>query len=208
MTVMQIFDHLLQQHLPSAWATEQQQQQLADYLELLKKWNRSYNLTAIDQPLKMVTHHLLDSLAIADWVTARRVLDLGCGAGLPGIPLAIVKPRQSFVLLDSVGKKTRFCQQAKMALGLSNVEVVQARAENWQVEEGFDMIVTRAFSAIDQMLTVAEHLLSEKGVFLAMKGKCNQQEWQSLPAHWSVESQALDVPGLTEQRHVLLIRRC
>lgn len=208
MTNEQHFYDLISQCLPANWVEPAQAKRLAEYLALLAKWSRHYNLTAIRDPLKMVSHHLLDSLAITDVVTAKQVLDLGCGAGLPGIPLAIVRPEQSFVLLDSVGKKTRFCQQVKMTLGLDNVEVVQVRAEDWRVANGFDMIVTRAFSAVDEMLILAQHLLCEKGVFLAMKGKLHQSELAALPTGWCVDCQHLDVPRLNEQRHLLRVYRC
>lgn len=207
MTHEHFFEKLVQQYLPPAWADASQQVLLASYLRLLQKWNAAYNLTAIDEPLRMVTHHLIDSLSICYAVTAERVLDLGCGAGLPGIPLAIVRPKQQFVLLDSIGKKIRFCRYAISQLGLPNIDTVQARAREWQPSSRFAMIVARAFGPAHQIIAVASHLLTDDGVILAMKGKLSQQELEQIPQGWQAIPCRLETPGLAETRHLLSISK-
>ena len=154
---------------------------LLEYCELLMKWNKTFNLTSVDDPEQMISLHLLDSLAVLPFLPGGRVLDVGTGAGLPGIPLAIACPEQAFVLLDSNGKKTRFLVQASGQLGLENVEVVNQRVEQYQVQELFDVIISRAFSSLGQFLSACNHLLSPGGQFLAMKGKLPEDELHHLP---------------------------
>jgi 16S rRNA (guanine527-N7)-methyltransferase len=177
------------------------------YLDLLQKWNRSFNLTAVREREAMVTHHLLDSLAIAPYVAGPRVLDLGAGAGLPGIPLALVLPELQFVLLDSNRKKTRFLVQAVAELGLANVEVVAARAEDYRPGTAFDTITARALAEIPQMITWSAPLLRAGGRYLFMKGVFPREELASLPAGFRLEEVVrLRVPGLSAQRHLAIIR--
>jgi 16S rRNA (guanine527-N7)-methyltransferase len=182
-------------------------QRLIAYLELLEKWNKAYNLTAIRDPGVMVVRHLLDSLAVVPHFHAQRCLDVGTGGGLPGIPLALVFPERQFVLLDSNSKKTRFLVQVKATLGLENVTVVHARVEAFSDDDGFDCIITRAFAPVADILTGSRHLLTPNGEFLAMKGAVPQEELAALPQGFHlIEVIALKVPGLEqEQRHLLRI---
>jgi len=180
---------------------------LIAYIELLAKWNKAYNLTAVRDPAVMVIRHLLDSLAVVPHFHARRTLDVGTGGGLPGIPLALVFPEREFVLLDSNSKKTRFLVQAKAALGLENVTVVHERVEAFQDDRLFDCIITRAFAPVADILTGSRHLLAPNGEFLAMKGVVPEEELAALPQGYHlIEVIPLRVPGLEqEQRHLLRI---
>jgi 16S rRNA (guanine527-N7)-methyltransferase len=181
---------------------------LLKYVELLDKWNKTYNLTAVRKPDQMVTRHLLDSISICPYLRGKRILDVGTGAGLPGIPLAIVFPERQFTLLDSNNKKTRFVIQAASELELSNVDVVQSRVENAQFPESFDTIITRAYSSVGDMLKQTSHLLAKEGVFLAMKGINPVAELDELSPEYAVkESIEIKVPGLDEARHLLEIVR-
>ena len=181
--------------------------QPGEYLRLLEKWNRAYNLTAVREIEQMVPRHLLDSLAALPWLKGPRIIDIGTGAGLPGIPLAVARPDLSFTLLDSNAKKIRFVTQAAHALGLKNVAVVRERAEKFQPEEKFDTLVTRAFAAIPDMLIATRHLCALGGRFLALKGVPPREELAALPGGYRTEVQALDVPGLEAARHLIIITR-
>ncbi|MCG6976478.1 MAG: 16S rRNA (guanine(527)-N(7))-methyltransferase RsmG [Acidiferrobacterales bacterium] len=179
---------------------------LLQYVALLDRWNRAYNLTAIRDRQQMITHHLLDSLAIAGFVQGPRVLDMGTGPGLPGIPLAIALPEIAFVLLDSNGKKTRFLVQAKSELGLANVEVVHSRVEAYQPGTEFDTITARAFATLETMLVRSRHLCAANGRYLLMKGRMPQDELGAVPEHFAVqETVALQVPGVDGKRHLIII---
>lgn len=186
---------------------DKQQLKLIKYVELLDKWNKTYNLTAVRNPEQMVVRHLLDSLSICPYLRGKSILDVGTGAGLPGIPLAIVFPSRHFTLLDSNSKKTRFVTQAVSELELSNVDVVQSRVENFQSPALFDTIITRAYSAVANMVDQTSHLLAVEGTFLAMKGTNPVAELDQLPSEYEVEkSHILKVPGLEEERHLLEIK--
>ncbi|WP_372860815.1 16S rRNA (guanine(527)-N(7))-methyltransferase RsmG [Spongiibacter sp.] len=177
-----------------------------NYLALLIKWNRAYNLTAVRDPGQMVARHLLDSLSVAPLLTGQRILDVGTGPGLPGIPLAILYPERQFELLDSNGKKTRFLIEAKLQLGLSNVKVHCCRVESLRDEQGFDAITSRAFASLADMVSGCEHLLTPAGRLFAMKGQYPEQELSQLPKHFIVEAcHNLSVPGVDEARHLLVI---
>ena len=178
---------------------------LLQYLQLLAKWNQVYNLTAVRDPAAMVTRHLLDSLAVAPHVRGPRVLDIGTGPGLPGIPLALARPELAFTLLDANAKKTRFVTQAAGELGLANVEVVQSRVENYRPAQKFDTLVSRAFSNIADMLANARHLCAPSGRFLAMKGTYPEEELAAVAAEYATEVVALTVPGLDAERHVVIL---
>jgi 16S rRNA (guanine527-N7)-methyltransferase len=176
------------------------------YLRLLAKWNRVYNLTAVREPERMVTHHLLDSLAIVPYVRGPRVLDVGSGAGLPGLPLAIALPGQHFTLLDANLKKSRFLTQAVLELGLQNVAVVSERVECYRPTHGYATVVSRAFAALAEMLRLCGHLSAPGGRFLAMKGVRPDAELGALPPGYRVvEIAALQVPGVAAPRHVVSI---
>jgi 16S rRNA (guanine527-N7)-methyltransferase len=181
---------------------------LLAYLQLLQKWNKAYNLTAIRDPLQMVDRHLLDSLSIAPYIRVERIIDVGTGPGLPGIPLAIAFPDKSFTLLDSVGKKTRFLQQVKMELQLDNIHIHNGRVESFQPERLFDGVVSRAFSSLQLMLDLTSHLIPLEGQFLAMKGIYPTSELAALSSQFKLcESHRLQVPGIEEERHLLVLSK-
>ena len=178
--------------------------QLMDYLELLLKWNRAYNLTAVRDPLEMVTRHLLDSLAIAPHLSGQCFIDVGTGAGLPGVPMAILFPQREFHLLDSNGKKTRFLFQVKTALCLDNMTVHHARVESFKPSVRFDAVLSRAFASLQDMVAGCRHLLAPQGCFLAMKGAYPAAELETIAGQCEVQAvYPLDVPGLDEQRHLV-----
>ncbi|AMP02340.1 16S rRNA (guanine(527)-N(7))-methyltransferase GidB [Collimonas arenae] len=192
---------------------EKQQQQLLAYLSLLAKWNRTYNLTSIREPAQMMTHHLLDSLAVVPaFAAADNVLDVGAGGGLPGMILAIwaskARPSMRVSMIDTVHKKTAFLTQAKAELGLSNVSVHTARVEQLQVAQKFDVITSRAFAELADFINWSEHLLADGGQFIALKGVQPDQEIARLLAGWQVtEIRPVTVPGLDAERHLIFIKR-
>lgn len=180
---------------------------LLDYLERLVKWNKAYNLTAIRDIESMWIKHVLDSLVVAPHLKGQRICDVGSGAGLPGIPLAIAHPDKHFVLLDSNGKKTRFLLQVKFELQLENVEVVNSRVEQFKASEGFDMVIARAFSSASHIIDLTRHLVRSGGTFLLMKGVVNPLELEPLQSQgYAFDVLPLDVPHLDEQRHLIAIR--
>ncbi|HUX91674.1 MAG TPA: 16S rRNA (guanine(527)-N(7))-methyltransferase RsmG [Gallionellaceae bacterium] len=182
------------------------QQMLLDYLALLQKWNKVYNLTAIRNAEQMISHHLLDSLAVLPHLWPGRWLDVGCGAGLPGLVLAIVRPDWQFTLIDSNSKKTSFVQQAVIELGLHNVTVCCARVEELNADEKFDGIISRAFAETADFVTLTRHLLADKGRWAAMKG-APEQELQHLPGDVVVERVIpLTVSGLDAARCLVLLK--
>jgi 16S rRNA (guanine527-N7)-methyltransferase len=173
------------------------------YINLLSKWNSTYNLTAIRDIDSMVNKHLLDSLAILPWIHGAHIIDVGTGAGLPGIPLAIANPLKQFTLLDSNGKKTRFLTEVKRQLDLKNIEIVQSRVENYQPEVTFDTVISRAFSSLDQMIHWTKHLIHDQGIWLAMKGRAPSDELKQLQHPYQVEEYS--VSGLEGDRCVVII---
>jgi len=200
-------EDLLQQGLQTMGLnlTGAQQSRLMDYLALMRKWNKAYNLTAVTDPEQMVIRHLLDSLSIAPFIGSSPVLDVGSGAGLPGIPLAIALPQHHFILLDSNGKKTRFLTQARIDLGLKNVEVVHARVEDFEPKLPVAIVTCRAFAALGAILDSTRHLLTSTTRVLAMKAK---QEDTELPAGYEqVASHELYVAFLDEPRRLIEIKR-
>ena len=179
---------------------------LLDYLELLARWNAAYNLTAVRAPKQMVTHHLLDSLAVAPLLRGERIADIGSGAGLPGIPLAILRPESRITLVDANGKKTRFLREAVRTLGLGNARIETQRVENLRGE--FDTVTARAFAGLGDMLRLAGHLLAADGIVLALKGQIRREEIVGLPEGFVVaDVQPLRVPGLAAARHAVIIQR-
>ncbi|WP_239017276.1 16S rRNA (guanine(527)-N(7))-methyltransferase RsmG [Seongchinamella sediminis] len=185
--------------------TQEEQGQLLTYLALMVKWNRAYNLTAVREPRQMVTRHLLDSLAVAAHLSGQRLLDVGTGGGLPGVPLSILFPEREFHLLDSNGKKTRFLFQVKTALGLDNMTVHQARVEAFD-QSPFDTVLSRAFASLADMVSGCRHLLAPGGRFLAMKGAFPEAEIAAVEDCCQIQAvHPLAVPGLGEQRHLVVM---
>ena len=173
------------------------------YLKLLTKWNKAYNLTAVRDEASMVARHILDSLAVLPWVVGPRVIDVGSGAGFPGIPLALAKPEWQIVLLDSNGKKSRFLHEVKRVLHLTQVEIVQARVENYHPSLGFDTVTSRAFSELGQMIDWTRHLLCPDGIWLLMKGRHPETELAAL--HYSYQVLPYKVPGLEGERNCVIV---
>ena len=181
------------------------QQKLLQYLSLLNKWNKVYNLTAVRDPLEMVTLHLLDSLSVLPYVIGNNLLDVGSGGGLPGIVLAICKPRLQVTTIDTVQKKAIFMRQVKGELGLDNLTVVHSRVENYQPDEKFEAIVSRAFSEIALLIKLTQHLLAENGQWLAMKGQLPTAELKDLDIKVSAII-PLTVAGLQAERHLVILK--
>jgi len=181
------------------------QQKLLAFRDLLLKWNKTYNLTALRDPQQAVSHHLLDSLAILPHVGAGNLLDVGSGGGLPGIPLAIARPELSVSMVDTVQKKTTFLQQAVIELALKNVTVHHARVEEMQGQ--YAQISSRAFAEIGLFISLTRHLLAPNGRWLAMKGMRPDDELKALPADITVEAIIpLSVPGLDAERHLIILK--
>lgn len=184
------------------------QQRLLEYLALLQKWNRVYNLTAVREAPRMVSQHLLDSLAVAPHIGAVTLLDVGSGAGLPGIPLALALPDSRVTLLDSNHKKAAFLKQAVMELKLVNAEVVCERAETWSSSTTFEVVISRAFSDLAEFVSVAGRHAAAGGRLMAMKGVHPYEEIAQLPPGWQVRQVTpLTVPGLRAQRHLVTLVR-
>lgn len=202
----------MKQHLQQGIAalgltlSDEQVEQLLAYVDLLQRWNKTYNLTAITDPVEMIDKHILDSLAIVPLLQGDDFLDVGTGGGLPGVVCAIACPHRQFTLIDSAGKKIRFLQQVKIQLTLANIHPLHTRIEAYQNAEGFDMILSRAFSSLDAMIEHTQHLCREQGAYLAMKGPRHAQELQaSTIPHDAVTVHRLQVPGLPAERIAIII---
>lgn len=182
-----------------------QQEQLLDFLDLLRRWSRVYNLTSITDPPEMVAKHLLDALSVAPHMVGDRCLDLGTGAGLPGLVLAICDPQKHWTLLDGNGKKTRFCVQAVAQLALQNVAVVHARIDEYQPVNLYDTIVARALMAAPELQRLASGMLTANGRVVHMKGRYPEEELKALQAMpVALDVHAISVPGVLAERHVLI----
>ena len=186
------------------------QQKLVHYIQLIARWNKTFNLTAIRDVEQMVSKHLLDSLAVQPYIEGDKILDVGSGAGLPGIPFAITSPDKNFTLIDSNGKKTRFLMQAKIDLKLDNVEVVNSRVEDYQpTVDGhriyFDVITARAYASTDDILSSTAHLQDASTTILVMQGKLDEQFDHE--NYELIETHRLDVYGLDADRHLLEIKK-
>lgn len=181
---------------------------MLDYLALLEKWNRAYNLTGVTGIERQIAWHLLDSLSVAPWLRGTGVVDVGTGAGLPGIPLALANPGRRFTLVDSRAKRVRFLDHVCRSLSLENVEIRHGRAEDFRVTGGFDTVVARALAALPKLVTLTGHLLAPGGIILAMKGRDPQAEAASLDDAWRVRAiHPLQVPGLAADRHLVEIEK-
>ena len=199
----ELADGLAALRLPTALAP-----QLLAYLDLLARWNRTYNLTSVREPREMLRKHLLDSLAMSPYVDAGPLADLGAGPGLPGIPLAIADPALQVTLVDSNSKMSRFQREAVRALGLGNVRVLQSRAENVAEPGAFRLLTARALDRLAGIVAVGGHLLQPGGRLLAMKGQRPDEEIAELPPGWTVTAvHVLRVPGLDAERHLVEVAR-
>ncbi|WP_435928428.1 16S rRNA (guanine(527)-N(7))-methyltransferase RsmG [Dryocola sp. BD613] len=186
---------------------ENQKQQLVGYVELLHKWNKAYNLTSVRDPEEMLVRHILDSIVVEPHLQGTRFIDVGTGPGLPGIPLAIVRPDAHFTLLDSLGKRVRFLRQVQHELQLENVTPVQSRVETFPAEPGFDGVISRAFASLTDMVSWCHHLPAEHGCFYALKGLRPDDEIAALPEAFSIkEIVRLQVPALDGERHLVIIK--
>jgi 16S rRNA (guanine527-N7)-methyltransferase len=185
-------------------ALPEQRAMLLAFLALMQKWNRTYNLTAIRDPSTAVDLHLLDSLTVWPYLHGHRVLDVGTGAGLPGVPLALMSPERAFALLDSNAKKTRFVQQAVIELGLKNVDVVTARVEQYRPASGFDTVLARAYAGLQDILANTAGLLAPHGKLLAQKGQVPAEEIESIKHH-TVRVHRLAIPRVKAERHLIEI---
>jgi len=193
----------------SLQVSEQQIDSLIQYVELLNKWNKAYNLTSVRDPSEMLIKHIMDSLMVGEVLKGESFIDVGTGPGLPGIPLAILYPERNFVLLDSLGKRITFLRQVVFQLKLANVTPVKARVEQYQAEVAFDGVLSRAFSSLTDMVTWCQHLVApEQGRFFALKGQFPQDEIALLPENITlVESYQIKVPELVGERHVLELKK-
>ena len=186
--------------------TDEHVEKLQHYVRLLDRWNKTYNLTAIRNPNDMIPAHIFDSLVVAPYIEGENCLDVGSGAGLPGIPLSILQPDRQFTMLDTNGKKTRFIQQAIIELGLPNASVVQSRVAEWQPEKKFDGIISRAFASIADFVNGCSMHLNDQGYIYAMKGQFPTEELIDTPDGYQlVEQIQLSVPYLEGERHLLKI---
>jgi len=186
--------------------SDQQKQQLVGYVEMLHKWNKAYNLTSVRDPEQMLVRHILDSIVVEPHLSGDRFIDVGTGPGLPGIPLAIVRPQSHFTLLDSLGKRVRFLKQVQHGLKLENISPVQSRVEDFPAEPPFDGVISRAFASLTDMVTWCHHLPGPQGRFYALKGVLPQDEIAALPAGLTVENVLpLSVPQLEGERHLVII---
>ncbi len=187
---------------------EAQVAKLKQYVDLLNRWNKTYNLTSVREPKDMIPLHIFDSLVVADLIKGNNCLDVGSGGGLPTIPLAVMQPERQFTALDTNGEKTRFIQQAVIELGLKNVKVVHERVEKWQADAPFDAIISRAFASIHDFVSSSSMHLIEGGTMYAMKGQYPTAEMQYLPKGFMLSnSHELRVPSVEGERHLLEITR-
>ncbi|ROR08940.1 16S rRNA (guanine(527)-N(7))-methyltransferase RsmG [Erwinia sp. JUb26] len=186
--------------------TDLQKQQLVGYVDMLHKWNKAYNLTSVRDPEQMLVRHILDSIVVEPHLEGERFIDVGTGPGLPGVPLAIVRPQAHFTLLDSLGKRVRFLRQVQHELKLENITPVQSRVEDFPADPPFDGVISRAFASLNDMVSWCHHLPGSEGRFYALKGQLPQDEIAALPAGFVVEKVAsLAVPELEGERHLVVI---
>lgn len=187
--------------------SEQQKLSIIAYVNLLDKWNKSYNLTSVRDPKLMLVRHIMDSIVVARYLQGQRFIDVGTGPGLPGIPLAIVRPDLHFTLLDSLGKRVRFLRQVQHEIGLKNITLIQERVENYRIAPAFDGVISRAFASLQDMLSCCSHLpKGESGRFYALKGALAEAELKAIPDNYPIESIIeLKIPQLNEERKLVII---
>lgn len=186
--------------------TDLQKRQLVGYVDMLNKWNKAYNLTSVRDPEQMLVRHILDSIVVEPHLQGERFIDVGTGPGLPGVPLAIVRPQAHFTLLDSLGKRVRFLRQVQHELKLENITPVQSRVEEFSADPSFDGVISRAFASLNDMVSWCHHLPGSQGRFYALKGILPQDEIAALPKGYVVEQvTALAVPQLEGERHLVII---
>lgn len=187
--------------------TDQQKQQLVNFVRLLDKWNKAYNLTSVRNPDEMLVKHIMDSLVVSPYLKGERFIDVGTGPGLPGIPLAIANPDKQFVLLDSLGKRITFIKNALRELGIKNVTPILSRVEEY-MEQPFDGVLSRAFASLDDMVNWCYHLPSEKGRFYALKGVYYESEVQAIRKPIElIDIIKLEVPTLVGERHLVILKK-
>ena len=188
--------------------SNKQTNQLIGYVDLMEKWNRAFNLTAVRRRSELFSRHIFESLAVKPYIRGEQWADIGTGAGLPGVPLAIAEPDKPFVLLDSNGKKTRFLLEVKRALGLSNIEVETTRVENWRPALHSDAVITRAFADLATTIGRTQHILHDHGMLFAMKTESAAEELDSLPSGFElISNQSVEVPGRDWPFQLLAIQR-
>ncbi|MAI36172.1 16S rRNA (guanine(527)-N(7))-methyltransferase RsmG [Alteromonas sp.] len=188
--------------------TDNQQHQLVEFVLLIDKWNKAYNLTSVRCPKQMMVKHILDSLAIVPHLTGENIIDVGTGPGLPGMPLAIAFPDKTFTLLDSLGKRVRFMTQCVHTLKLTNVTPVNSRVENHVGDKPYDIVLSRAFASLKDMLHWCEHLVDSDGQFLALKGQFPQSEIDEVSDHFQVvNTENITVPNLDGERHLVWLKK-
>ena len=187
--------------------TDLQKDQLIQLVQLLHKWNKAYNLTSVRDPQEMLVKHILDSIVVSPYLQGDSFIDVGTGPGLPGLPLAIINPTKQFVLLDSLGKRISFIRNAVRELGLTNVEPVLSRVEEYQPAQKFDGVLSRAFASLKDMTDWCQHLPKENGYFYALKGIYHEDEVQELDKKFEVKDViTLNVPELVGERHLIVLR--
>jgi 16S rRNA (guanine527-N7)-methyltransferase len=204
----QALSELLRGHIDKTQLQVSPQQigQLVEFVNLIHKWNKAYNLTSVRDPKQMVAKHIMDSIIVAPHLTEQQYIDVGTGPGLPGIPLAIMHPEKSFILLDSLGKRVRFMKQVAYELKLHNIQPVQSRVEDFQSQVRIDAVLSRAFASLKDMLHWCQHLVDSAGTFVALKGQLPQQEIDELPEGFKIaEIVRLEIPDLTGERHLIKI---
>ncbi|ARC90930.1 16S rRNA (guanine(527)-N(7))-methyltransferase RsmG [Vibrio coralliilyticus] len=189
--------------------SDNQRDQLVGYVEMLNKWNKAYNLTSVRDPSDMLVKHILDSIVVSSHLQGQRFIDVGTGPGLPGIPLSIMNPDKEFYLLDSLGKRIRFIKQVLHELKIDNVTPIQSRVEEFQPQDKFDGVLSRAFASMVDMVEWCHHLpKAQTGCFMALKGQLPQDEIDQLPDWCSVtDIKALQVPELEGERHLVILSR-
>ena len=194
-------------HLPFP-VSELQKQQLINFVLLIDKWNKAFNLTSVRNPQDMLIKHIFDSIVVSPHLQGSHFADVGTGPGLPGIPLAIMNPDKTFLLIDSLGKRVRFIKQSLYELKISNVTAMQIRVEDLEITEPFDGVLSRAFASLKDMLHWCKNLTDENGLFLALKGQVNQLELDEIPAGFTVvDCVNLAVPNLQGERHLIKVKK-